>query len=81
VHEDRRRCSSPQRMVLTGPPSSAVCGLSSWRALADESSWGPVKAVAAELAKRDVDLTDREAVDEVIRQLNAKQVPRRLIQE
>lgn len=47
----------------------------------DESSWGPAKAVAAELAKRDVDLTDREAVDDAIRALNAEQLARRLIQE
>ena len=42
---------------------------------------GPAKAVAAELAKRDVDLTDREAVDDAIRALNAEQLARRLIQE
>ena len=47
----------------------------------DESSWGPAKAVAAELAKRDVDLTDRAAVDDAIRQLNAEQLARRLTQE
>lgn len=47
----------------------------------DESSWGPAKAVAAELAKRDVDLTDREAVDDAIRQLNAERLARGLIQE
>ena len=47
----------------------------------DESSWGPAKAVVAELAKRDVDLTDREAVDDAIRQLNAEQLARRLTQE
>jgi hypothetical protein len=47
----------------------------------DESSWGPAKAVAAELAKRDVDLTDRVAVDDAIRQLNAEQLARRLTQE
>jgi hypothetical protein len=47
----------------------------------DESSWGPAKAVAAELARRDVDLTDREAVDDAIRALNAEQLARRLTQE
>jgi len=47
----------------------------------DESSWGPAKAVAAELAKRDVDLTDRVAVDDAIRRLNAEQLARRLVQE
>jgi hypothetical protein len=45
------------------------------------SSWGPAKAVAAELANRDVDLTDREAVDDAFRALNAEQLARRLIQE
>jgi len=47
----------------------------------DESSWGPAKAVAAELAKRDVDLDDRAAVDEAIRALNAEQLARRLIED
>jgi hypothetical protein len=47
----------------------------------DESAWGPAKAVAAELARRDVDLTDREAVDDAIRQLDADQLARRHIQE
>jgi hypothetical protein len=47
----------------------------------DESSWGPAKVVVAELAKRDVDLTDRAAVNDAIRQLNAEQLARRLTQE
>jgi len=47
----------------------------------DESSWGPAKAVVAELAKREVDLSDRAAVDDAIRQLNAEQLARRLTQE
>ena len=47
----------------------------------DKSTWGPAKAVVAELAKRDVDLTDRAAVDDAIRQLNAEQLARRLTQE
>lgn len=47
----------------------------------DESSWGPAKALVAELAERGVDLTDREAIDDAIRQLNAEQLARRLIQE
>ena len=37
--------------------------------------------MAAELAKRDVDLTDRAAVDDAIRRLNAEQRARRLTQE
>lgn len=47
----------------------------------DESSWGPAKAVVAELAERGVDLSDRAAVDDAIRQLNAEQLARRLTQE
>ncbi len=47
----------------------------------DQSSWGPAKAVAGELAKRDIDLTDREAVDDAIRALNAEQLAWRLTQE
>lgn len=47
----------------------------------DQSSWGPAKAVVTELAKRDVDLTDREAVDDAIRALNAEQLARRLVDE
>ena len=47
----------------------------------DESSWGPAKVVVAELAERGVDLSDRAAVDDAIRQLNAEQLARRLTQE
>lgn len=47
----------------------------------DESSWGPAKAVAAELAKRDVDLDDHAAVEQAIRALNAEQLARRLIED
>jgi hypothetical protein len=47
----------------------------------DESSWGPAEAVAAELAKRDVDLTDRDAVGDAIRRFNAEQLARRPTQE
>ena len=47
----------------------------------DESSWGPAKAVVAELVKRDVDLTDRAAVDDAIRAINAGQLARRLTRE
>ena len=46
----------------------------------DESSWGPAKAVAAALAERNIDLTDREAVDHAIRALNAEQLARRLME-
>jgi hypothetical protein len=47
----------------------------------DESSWGPAKAVAAELAKREVDLDDHAAVEQAIRALNAEQLARRLIED
>jgi hypothetical protein len=47
----------------------------------DESSWGPAKAIAAELAKRDVDLDDHAAVEQAIRSLNAEQLARRLIKD
>lgn len=38
----------------------------------DESAWGPAKTVAAELARRGVDLTDRAAVGGAMRELNAE---------
>jgi hypothetical protein len=47
----------------------------------DQSSWGPAKTVAAELAKRDVDLDDHAAVEQAIRALNAEQLARRLIED
>jgi hypothetical protein len=47
----------------------------------DQSSWGPAKAVAAELAKRDVDLDDHAAVEQAIRALNAEQLARRLLED
>ena len=45
----------------------------------DETAWGPAKQVAAALAERGVDLTDRHAVDDAIRQLNAEQLAHRLM--
>lgn len=53
----------------------------SWSTSLTSSRGGPLKHVVVELAKRDVDLTDREAVDDAIRALNAEQLARRLIQE
>jgi hypothetical protein len=47
----------------------------------DESSWGPAKQIAAELAARGVDLTDKAAVDAVISELNATRLAQRLIEE
>ncbi|MEV0131168.1 hypothetical protein AB0H83_22215 [Dactylosporangium sp. NPDC050688] len=48
-------------------------------AIDDESSWGPAKQIAAELVARGVDLSDKDAVDDVIRQLNAESLARRVI--
>ncbi|RZI53495.1 MAG: hypothetical protein EOP16_02550 [Pseudonocardia sp.] len=45
----------------------------------DETAWGPAKQVSAALAERGVDLTDRHAVDDAIRQLNAEQLAHRLM--
>lgn len=45
----------------------------------DETTWGPAKQVAAALTERGVDLTDRHAVDDAIRQLNAEQLAHRLL--
>jgi hypothetical protein len=45
----------------------------------DETTWGPAKHVAAALTERGVDLTDRDAVDDAIRQLDAEQLAHRLL--
>jgi hypothetical protein len=45
----------------------------------DHTSWGPAKQIAAALTERGVDLTDREAVDQAVRALNAENLARRLI--
>jgi hypothetical protein len=47
-------------------------------AVDDETSWGPAKQIAAELEARGVDLRDKDAVDEVIGQLNAERLANRL---
>jgi hypothetical protein len=45
----------------------------------DESRWGPAKEIAAALADRGIDLTDRRAVDTAIHELNAEQLAHRLL--
>jgi hypothetical protein len=45
----------------------------------DETAWGPAKQVAAALFERGVDLTDRQAVDTAIHQLNAEQLAHQLL--
>lgn len=47
----------------------------------DESSWGPAKEMAAELEARGIDLSDRAAVDDALRELNAGRLARRLLGE
>lgn len=48
----------------------------------DESSaWGPAKQIAAELANRGVDMTDREQVRQAVAGLNAERLPRSLLDE
>ncbi len=49
------------------------------RAVDDESSWGPAKQIAAELETRGIDITDKAAVNDVVRQLNAENLARRLL--
>jgi hypothetical protein len=50
-------------------------------AMDDESSWGPAKQIAAELAARGIDPTDKAAVDGVIGELNAARLARRIIDQ
>jgi hypothetical protein len=38
----------------------------------DKASWGPAKAIAAALAERGVDLSDRDAVENAVRAINAE---------
>ena len=47
----------------------------------DESAWGPAKSVVAELTARGIDVTDRAALGEAMRQLNAENLARSLLQE
>ncbi|MFE0156783.1 hypothetical protein ACFWY5_57330 [Nonomuraea sp. NPDC059007] len=48
------------------------------QAFDDDTSWGPAKQIAAALTDQGVDLTDRRAVDDAIRALNAERLARRL---
>lgn len=45
-------------------------------AMDDETSWGPAKEIAAELIERGIDLRDKDAVNDVISQLNAQRLAR-----
>jgi hypothetical protein len=45
----------------------------------NEAAWGPAKHITAALAARGVDLTDRQAVDDAIRELNAERLADRLL--
>ncbi|MEH1125784.1 hypothetical protein [Micromonospora sp. CPCC 206061] len=47
----------------------------------DTTAWGPAKQIAAELAVRGVDLSDKEAVDGAVRALNAERLARYLTGE
>ncbi|MFC5823044.1 hypothetical protein [Nonomuraea insulae] len=49
------------------------------QAFDDDVSWGPAKQIAAALADSGVDLTDRQAVDDAIRALNAERLARGLL--
>jgi hypothetical protein len=44
----------------------------------DHAAWGPAKEIAAALAERGVDLTDKQAVEEAIHALNAERLLGRL---
>lgn len=43
----------------------------------DHAAWGPAKEIAAALAERGVDLSDKQAVEEAIHALNAERLTRR----
>jgi hypothetical protein len=49
-------------------------------AIDDDAGWGPAKQIAAELTARGVDLADKEAVDLVVRELNAGRLARGLLE-
>jgi hypothetical protein len=48
-------------------------------AFGDPAAWGPAKALAAELERRGVDLSDGTAVENAIGALNAENLARRLV--
>jgi hypothetical protein len=45
----------------------------------DEEAWGPALQIAAALAARDVEVTDRDAVDAAVRALNAERLAQQLM--
>ena len=45
----------------------------------NETAWGPAKQVAAALTERGIDLTDPDAIDNAIHQLNAEQLAHQLL--
>jgi hypothetical protein len=45
----------------------------------NETAWGPAKKVAAALTERGIDLTDPDAIDNAIHQLNAEQLAHQLL--
>jgi len=47
----------------------------------DTAAWGPAKQIAAELASRGVDLSDKETVEDAVRGLNAERLARYLTGE
>lgn len=47
-------------------------------AFGDAAAWGPATEIAAQLAERGVDFTDRDAVDAAVRALNAENLARRI---
>ncbi|MFI7129202.1 hypothetical protein ACIBQ1_26110 [Nonomuraea sp. NPDC050153] len=49
------------------------------QAFDDHTSWGPAKQIAAALTDRGIDLTDRQAVDDAMRALNAERLAHRLL--
>lgn len=48
------------------------------KAFDDHASWGPAKEIAAVLAERGIDLTDKQAVEEAMHALNAERLAQRL---
>lgn len=51
------------------------------KAFGDTSTWRPAKQLATALVARGVDLTDKEAVDAAIREINAENLAPRLLDE
>jgi hypothetical protein len=47
-------------------------------AFGDHTAWGPAKQIVAALSDRGVDLTDRQAVEDAVRALNAERLARQL---